>query len=176
MIWMEFKSGIDNGWHFTTPDYSWIGNTMPGFRNVEVNKVRGRRLGRGFLPYAREKKDGYCITFMFRDNYLVDGCSVPNPSIAACVRPWGSLRNVPRGPVIVSRTLPDELNRTWAGETVDDVTLADFRHAIDHLWSYYGTAPEKIFEASPLLPSPFARAPPPAPAPAEAIENATTQE
>ncbi|QGA18994.1 hypothetical protein EYB26_006679 [Talaromyces marneffei] len=166
MIWMQFKSGYDSGYYFRTPDYSWIGNAMPGFRYVEVNKVRGRRLGRGFSPGSREKQDGYCIKFMFRDNYLVDG-SFTNRSIEACVRPWGPLRRVPHGPVVVSRTVPDALDRTLFGEDVDDVTLADFRHAINHLWSYYGTAREKFSESSPLPPFPFARAPPPAPAPAD---------
>lgn len=171
IIWMEILHGIENGWHWEGPEHGpWVGDTLPGYRIVEVNKVRGRRLGHGFAPYAHGEKEGYCIRFIFRDNYLQDG-SLPNRSIAASVRPWCSLGHVPRGPVAVVRVLPDDPNRTFEGAVYDDVTLADLRHAIDHLWSFYGTAPEKICDASPLPPSPFARAPSPTPAPTGAASS-----
>lgn len=162
MIWMKCDDRDDDGYTYTLPDFSWVGgNTLlssPGTRNIEENKIRRRRLGRGFAAWA-DANDGYCVTLVYRDKYLNDG-SIPNRSIAASVKSSGTPPRSYCGPMTAHRTLPNE--------TIRDITLADFRHLINHLlvsgketthWPGSGPSPP---------PPPFALAPPPAPAPAAA--------
>lgn len=130
MIWMKVTNRDDFGYKYTLPDYDWIGGdtllSAPGSRNIEENKIRGRRLGRGFAAWA-EENDGYCVTLLYRDNYLNDG-SIPNRSIAASVKPSGSPFRSYCGPMTAYRMVPRE--------TIEDITLGDFRHLIDHLLVY----------------------------------------
>lgn len=164
MIWMKVTNRDDFGYKYTLPDYDWIGGdtllSAPGSRNIEENKIRGRRLGRGFAAWA-EENDGYCVTLLYRDNYLNDG-SIPNRSIAASVKPSGSPFRSYCGPMTAYRMVPRE--------TIEDITLGDFRHLIDHLLVYgkETTHWPGLDPSPPPPPPPFALAPPPAPAPAAA--------
>ena len=63
MIWMKWDDRDDEGFTYTLPDFSWVGGnsllSSPGTRNIEGNKIRRRRLGRGFAAWA-DANDGYC--------------------------------------------------------------------------------------------------------------------
>lgn len=68
-------------------------------------------------------------------------------------------------------------HRTLPNETIADITLADFRHLIDHLLGYGEETTHRFgFDPSPPPPPPFALAPPPAPPPAPAPTAASTRE
>lgn len=139
--------------------------SSPGTRNIEEIKFRRRRLGRGFAAWA-DANDGYCVTLVYRHNYLNDG-SIPNRSIAASVKSSGTPPRAYCGPMTAHRTFPNE--------TIGDITLADFRHLIDHfLANGKETTHWPGIDPSPPPSPPFALAPPPAPAPTAAPTAAPT--
>ncbi|KUL85040.1 hypothetical protein ZTR_07772 [Talaromyces verruculosus] len=96
MTWMKCDDRDDVGFTYTLPDFSWVsGNSLlssPGTRNIEENKIRRRRLGRGFAAWA-DANDGYWVALVYRDNYLNDG-SIPNRSIAAPVKSSAGFRHL----------------------------------------------------------------------------------
>lgn len=166
MIWVKIDYRDDDGYTYTLPEYSWIGGngllSAAGQRNI---KIRHRRFGRGFAAWA-DANHGYCVTLVYRDNYLNDG-SIPNRSIAASVKSSGSPAVSYYGPMTAHRMLPNR--------TIEDVTLADFRHLIDHLL-FYGrenTHWPGLDSSSPPSP-PFALPPPPAAVPTTPTNEKTS--
>ncbi|KAI1780279.1 hypothetical protein F4818DRAFT_435485 [Hypoxylon cercidicola] len=98
-------------------------------QHIEYNPKRDRNLGRGMVYWAPSKA-GYSIALEFRETALVDGSAV-NGSILESMGALGSPSFPWSGPIIAIRELPSEI--------YDDITLADFRHVLDHMASYRTT-------------------------------------
>ena len=94
--------------------------------HVDHNPIRGRQLGSGIALWA-PRKAGYTVALRFRETFLIDG-SPPNRSIPASAGIFGAVPHQWCGSVVAMRT-------TWA-ELDEDITLADFRHALDYFLSY----------------------------------------
>ncbi|OJJ85389.1 uncharacterized protein ASPGLDRAFT_168477 [Aspergillus glaucus CBS 516.65] len=133
MIWVPCRREIDeDGVSWTKVDaYPYLGtdNPIKGTLRIEHSPVRNRNLGSGFAKWAPFNQ-GYCISLIHRDGYLIDG-SASNKSISVSVGASGPIPHEYRGPIIAVRGLPHE--------SYDDIALADFRHLIDYLVSYRST-------------------------------------
>lgn len=106
--------------------YLGIDNPLKGYLRVEYNPVRDRNLGSGFVQWA-PLKDGYCVSLIHREAYLLDGSS-NNMSISTTVGQSGPLPHQYCGPMIAIREL---IHESYA-----DITLGDLRHLIDYIVSY----------------------------------------
>ena len=87
------------------------------------------------IAFFSQVKSGYTVKLSFREAGLMD-CSTINRSIPASVGASGMI-TAPYpwcGPMIAMRET--------ASEIYEDITLADFRHTLDHLTSY-GTTETK---------------------------------
>ncbi|KAL2845541.1 hypothetical protein BJX68DRAFT_256734 [Aspergillus pseudodeflectus] len=111
----------------------YLGNDNPtrGTLRVEHNPVRNRNLGSGIAAFY-PRKQGYCVSLIHRDTYLLDG-SATNQSIQASVIASCSATtpHFYRGPMVAICELPDE--------EYADITLEDFRHLMEYLRSYRDT-------------------------------------
>lgn len=94
--------------------------------HIDHNPTRGRQLGSGIALWA-PKKAGYAVAIQFRETFLVDGSPI-NRSILASTGIFGTVPHKWCGAVVMMRS-------TWS-ELYEDITLADFRHALDHFLSY----------------------------------------
>lgn len=72
-------------------------------------------------------KEGYSIQLAFRDAFLADGSTI-NRSLMESVKTSGTVHYEWRGPIVAMR-------QTWR-DSYEDITLADFRHVIDHVVTY----------------------------------------
>jgi hypothetical protein len=103
------------------------------FSHIDHNPIRDRQLGIGIALWA-PKKAGYSIELRFRDTFLIDG-SPPNRSILASAGMYDTVSHNWCGSVVAMRS-------TWS-EFYEDITLSDFRHALDYFLSYGTTDTEK---------------------------------
>lgn len=120
--------------------YDWaslhplLGPGEPPIQTIHTNHnaTRGRQLGSG-IAFGALKKAGYAVDLKFRETFLIDG-SLPNRSILASTGIYGTVPYEWCGPVVAMRGI-------WS-ELYEDITLADFRHALDYFLSY-GTTDTK---------------------------------
>lgn len=91
------------------PDWSLVGLVMPYLRTIQG------------------QHDHETVTLLFRDKFLLDG-SDPNLSIATAIKMPGTLKRLPRGPHVAYKRL--------SNGSIADITLADFRLAIEYLLEY----------------------------------------
>src|SRR5512142_934157 len=82
------------------------------------------------MRYIEAKVSGYTLLIMFRAKFRRDG-SQPNQSLAGAVKDAGNdePKTEWRGPVILARCCRGEF---------DNLTMADFRWAVQFLVSYAG--------------------------------------
>jgi len=142
MIWVpcERIHDPDDGMTYDRGDLGpllGLDNPPKGTRHVEHNPIRARQLGSGIALWAR-KKAGYAIALQHRDMFLTDGSPL-NRSILASVGTSGTVPYEWCGPVIAMRMI-------WS-ELYEDITLADFRHALDYFISYGTTATKQSNES-----------------------------
>ncbi|RDW84162.1 zinc finger MYND domain-containing protein [Aspergillus mulundensis] len=93
---------------------------------IQVNQVRGRQLGMGYVA-GRNATKGYCLNVVYRDHFRNKG-SYRNQSLENSLGTSGEFVTPCRGPLLVYREIP--------GERIEDITLSDFRHALDHFEQY----------------------------------------
>ncbi|PWY84008.1 hypothetical protein BO83DRAFT_413530 [Aspergillus eucalypticola CBS 122712] len=136
LIWIPTERQYEEDsrvWWTKAPIRSYLGPDSPstGRLHVEHNDVRGRNLGSGMFGSAL-RNEGYCVTLLHRDGYLVDG-SPPNKSILASVRASGAPRPpyAYNGPMVAMREVHPE--------DYADIQLSDFRHLMDYLITYAST-------------------------------------
>ncbi|KAK3369844.1 hypothetical protein B0H63DRAFT_514109 [Podospora didyma] len=137
MIWVfcERKQDPDDGVEYDTAQlHPLLGSDNPFIATCHVNHnpIRGRQLGSSIALWA-PKKAGYAVALRFRETFLIDGSS-SNRSILASAGIYDAVPHQWRGSVVAMRT-------TWS-ELYEDITLADFRHALDYFLSY-GTTDTK---------------------------------
>lgn len=123
LIWIPRtrRYGEEDGIRWTHIDpYPYLGTDKPlkGIMRIEHNLVRCRNLSSGFAESARYK-EGYCVSLIHHDTYLMDG-STTKRSILASVRASCASTNPReyRGPMIALRGIHKE--------DYADITLADF--------------------------------------------------
>ncbi|BCS19476.1 uncharacterized protein APUU_12304S [Aspergillus puulaauensis] len=145
LVWVpctrKYETEERMSWTQLNP-HPYLGTDEPAKESlrIEHNPVRSRNLGSGFAG-AAIRKEGYCVSLVYRELYLKDG-SKTNRSIQACIAASGPLTTPHeyRGPMIALReTHPEDY---------EDITLADFRHIMDYLVSYRDT---KVRETVPDL-------------------------
>ncbi|KUL85039.1 hypothetical protein ZTR_07773 [Talaromyces verruculosus] len=91
------------------PDWSLVGPVIPYLRTIQGQ-------------HGHET-----VTLLFRDKFLLDG-SAPNLSIATAIKMPETLKRLPRGPHVAYKRL--------SNGSIADITLADFRLAIEYLLEY----------------------------------------
>lgn len=93
---------------------------LEGELHFQVNVLQNRALD-------------HTIEVVFRDGFLIDG-SFPNESVARVTK--GAHAHAWAGPIVVFR------KKGIDGDTAfyDDMSLADFRHAVDYFVTYYNDA------------------------------------
>ncbi|KAJ5764911.1 hypothetical protein N7520_004470 [Penicillium odoratum] len=135
LIWIRYSHQYDeDGIRWTKVDpYPYLGTDEPikGVMRIEHNPVRCRNLGSGYVAFS-PSKEGYCVSLIHREAYLIDG-SKTNRSISASVRAscTSTTPHAYRGPMIALQEIPQE--------DYADITLGDFRHLMDYLRSYQNT-------------------------------------
>ncbi|KAL9087898.1 MAG: hypothetical protein Q9165_006460 [Trypethelium subeluteriae] len=120
LVWIECREST--GFH-DFDKKNFLGNCIPRRVVVSRNERRGFDLENGVIVH-------------YNDNFLVDG-SIPNQCYHKLV--GGELAYDWRGPLLLMRSLGND------EEFYSDMTLSDFRHAIDFL-STYGKE-EKLYPA-----------------------------
>ncbi|RDH33316.1 hypothetical protein BDQ94DRAFT_178817 [Aspergillus welwitschiae] len=136
LIWIFTKRRYDEDsreWWTDALVHSYLGPGSPntGRLHVEHNEVRDRNLGSGFAS-STLRNEGYCVTLLHRDAYLIDN-SPPNQSILASVRA-SSTTSPPHaynGPMVAMRQIHPE--------DYADIKPANFRHLMDYLVRYANT-------------------------------------
>ena len=116
----------DPGWFEVAEMGSLLGPDSPPQSRVHVasNPRRKRVMGNRLW-----QQSGYWLAVTHREMFLRDG-SVPNKSIYRATMASTSVTSHPwRGPVVVVPQTTDET-------AVEDVTMGDFRHAVDYFADY----------------------------------------
>jgi hypothetical protein len=131
MIWVlcERMQGPGDGLEYDIARlHPLLGPDNPpiGTSHIDHNPIRRRELGSG-IAFWSPKKAGYEVALRSRETFLVDG-SPPNRSILASAGIYGAVPYEWCGSVVAMRTTCWELD--------EDITLADFRHALDYFLSY----------------------------------------
>lgn len=137
MIWVfcERKQDPEDGVIYDyAPLHPLLGPDKPFIKasQIDHNPIRGRQLGSGIAMWA-PKKAGYAVAIKHREAFLIDGSPL-NRSILASAGIYGTVPHKWCGAVVAMRS-------TWS-ELYEDITLADFRHALDYLLDY-GTTDTK---------------------------------
>jgi hypothetical protein len=133
LVWVLCKQRRDEMGRFESAQVaSLLGaeNAPEATAYVQRNPRRNRIIG------ARGWNLGYGVAIKHRDTFLFDG-SRPNQSIASAAMTSGmALGHTWMGPVVALRERTDET-------AVADITLGDFRHAVDYFVDYNrATIPE----------------------------------
>lgn len=134
MIWLPCERKVEEDTMIPYEEVDprrYLGKDKPmvGTMRIEHNPVRGRNLGSGMVHWALHK-EGYSVTLKYREAFSLDG-SVVNQSMLESVAGSGRTPHEWCGPIIAVRETPHEF--------YEDITLGDFRHIIDYLFSYRTT-------------------------------------